>query len=779
MAKTRKRASAKSGKKTARRRRRKAGGSRLRTILRVSLIALLVGSVLAALYTVYLDYRIRDQFEGKRWALPARVYARPLELYAGLNLAQKELVAELKQLHYRPVKRVGSPGTFSVKGSQVEIRTRQFTFWDGSEPERHVRIRIGGGVVQQIRDLDSREGVPLLRLDPVLFASIYPAHNEDRILVKLDQVPETLLKALLAVEDRQFYQHSGVDIRAIARALWANLRAGRAVQGGSTLTQQLVKNYFLSNKRSLWRKLNEAIMAMLLEWHYDKQEILEAYLNEVYLGQDGQRAVHGFGLASRFYFQRPLKRLSLHQFALLVGLVKGASFYDPRRFPKRAKKRRDLVLEQMTLQGHISDAQAGIAKQKPLGVTAATPGSISRYPAFLDLVRRQLRRDYRDEDLMSEGLRIFTTFDPIIQARAEQDFRKSVDWLERQHRIEDKQLQGAAVITDVQQGEIVAMIGGRDPKFAGFNRALDAIRQVGSLVKPATYLAALQSGDYTLASILQDQPIELLNEDGSIWSPNNYDKLFRDTVPLFAGLVYSLNVPSIRLGMEVGLDTVSETLNQLGIIRPLKAYPSMLLGAIAMSPLEMAQAYYTIAAGGFYSPLRSIRAVLDNSGEPLQRYALTVQAQFDPVPIYLLNATLQQVGRIGTARSLAWSFPDELGLAGKTGTTDDLRDSWFAGYSGNFLTVVWLGRDDNGSMGLTGATGALRVWSRIMSHLKLIPFQPDLPEGIEYFWIDQKSGLLSAQGCEGAVQLPFIIGTEPDQEADCLSDEVDLFNDYE
>jgi len=779
MAKPRKRASKQAKKKTATRKLRNRKTTGRRSVMRISLITFLVSFVLILLYGAYLDYLIRDQFEGKRWSLPARVYARPLELYSGKPLPRSELIKELKLLRYRPVKQARETGTYAVNGNQIELVARQFSFWDGSEPERRIRIEIADGVVQQISDLDKNQEVPLLRLDPVVFASIYPAHNEDRILVKLEDVPEQLINALLSVEDRQFYNHAGVDYRAIVRALWANLRAGHTVQGASTLTQQLVKNYFLSNRRTIWRKLNEAAMALLLEWHYDKDEILGAYLNEVYLGQEGKRAVHGFGLASRFYFQRPLKRLSLEQVALLVGLVKGASWYDPRRYPARAKSRRDLVLEQMAQQGHISAEQANAAKQKPLAVTVVTPGSISRYPAFLDLVRRQLRRDYRDEDLMSEGLRIFTTFDPIIQARAEKDFRKSLDQLEQQYSIETDQLQGAAIITDVQQGEIVAVIGGRDPKYAGFNRALDAIRQVGSLVKPATYLAALQSGRYTLASILVDEPIEMTNEDGSIWSPGNYDKTFRETVPLFAALVYSMNVPSIRLGLDVGLSTVSQTLNDLGIIRPLKSYPSMLLGAIAMSPLEMAQAYYTIAAGGFYSPLRAIRAVQDSNGEPLQRYALTVKAQFDPIPVYLLNAALQQVTRIGTARSLAWTFPPELGLAGKTGTTDDLRDSWFAGYSGNYLSVVWLGRDDNGSMGMTGSAGALRVWSRIMSHLKLTPFQPDVPEGVEFFWIDQISGLLSAQGCEGAVQLPFSSGTEPDQQSDCLKDESDMFNDYE
>jgi len=779
MAKPRKRASKPARKKSARRKRKNTKKTGRWSALRISLVTLLVSTVLASLYGAYLDYRIRDQFEGKRWALPARVYARPLEIYSGKDLPRSELISELKLLRYRPVKIARETGTFAVHGNSIELVARQFSFWDGSEPERRIRIQLSDGVVEQISDLDQHQEVSLLRLDPVLFASIYPAHNEDRILVKLEDVPEHLINALLVVEDRNFYQHNGIDYRAIVRALWANLRAGHTVQGASTLTQQLIKNYFLTNRRTLWRKLNEASMALLLEWHYDKDDILGAYLNEVYLGQQGQRAVHGFGLASRFYFQRPFKRLSLHQVALLVGLVKGASYYDPRRFPDRARKRRDLVLELMAQQGHITNAQASTAKQKPLGVTVVTPGSMSRYPAFLDLVRRQLRRDYRDEDLMSDGLRIFTTFDPIIQTRAEKDFRKSLDQLERQYSIEADKLQGAAIITDVQQGEIVAVIGGRDPKFAGFNRALDAIRQVGSLVKPATYLAALQSRRYTLASILLDEPIELNNEDGSIWSPSNYDKTFRETTPFFAALVYSMNVPSIRLGLDVGLSTVSQTLNDLGIIRPLKSYPSMLLGAIAMSPLEMAQAYYTIAAGGFYSPLRAIRAVQDKNGEPLQRYALTVKAQFDPIPVYLLNSTLQQVTRIGTARALMRTFPPELGLAGKTGTTDDLRDSWFAGYAGNYLSVVWLGRDDNGSMGLTGAAGALRVWSRMMSHLKLIPFRPDVPEGVEFFWIDQISGLLSAQGCEGAVQLPFRSGTEPDQPSDCLKDESDLFNDYE
>ncbi len=706
-------------------------------------------------YTAWLDLQVRNQFEGKRWALPAQVYARALEVYPGQALSAGDFAAELARLDYRAVSRPHQPGTFTRLGRSFIVVTRDFDFWDGAEPSRSLRLEFGRHALRDIRDASSGEPLDLLRLDPPLIGRIYPAHREDRVLVRLEEVPPLLVDSLLTVEDRDFYRHHGISPRAIARALWANLRAGHTVQGGSTLTQQLVKNFFLSSERTLGRKLNEALMALLLEWHYDKDEILEAYLNEIYLGQDGRRAIHGFGLASRFYFGRPLGQLRADQIALLVALVKGPSYYDPRRFPERARERRNLVLRLLAEQGTLTPEQAAAAAARPLGVTPRAASGVTERPAYMDLVRRQLHRDYSDEDLRSEGLRIFTSLDPAVQQAAETALSGQLA------RLPGEDLQGAAITVDVDTGEVLAMVGGRDPRFAGFNRALDAQRPIGSLVKPAIYLTALASGEYTLASLLDDSPLSLDMGGGEVWEPQNFDHQSHGQVPLFEALAQSYNLASARLGLALGLPAVLDTLHALGIERELPAYPAQLLGSASLSPMEVAQMYHTLAAGGFRTPLRAIRAVLTPQGEPLQRYPLEIVSAVEPVPLFLLDAALVHTVRDGTGKLAYRSLPKDLTVAGKTGTTDDLRDSWFAGFSGDRLAVVWLGRDDNRPAGLTGAQGALRVWADLLRRIDTRPFEPLPPLGIQWAWIDPRRGLRLSERCPRAVRLPFVEGTAP------------------
>ena len=442
-----------------------------------------------AVYVVYLDFSVRTQFEGSRWALPARVYARALELYPDQHLNAEQFSKELHLLGYRPVSRPSDSGTYTRIGDSFVIKTRDFIFWDGKESSRSVRLEFSENRLLGLWRADVGDPIDLLRLDPPHIGSIYPKHNEDRVLVQIKDVPELLIDALLVVEDRSFYEHYGVSPRSILRALMANVKAGHTVQGGSTLTQQLVKNFFLTNERTLIRKVNEAIMALLVDFHYEKDEILEAYFNEVYLGQDGRRAIHGFGLASQFYFERPLSKLSPSQIALLVALVKGPSYYDPRRNLLRAHQRRDLVLELLAEQEKISAETMQASQDQPLGVLPRRTSGVTRVPAFIDLVRRQLRRDYSEEDLSTEGLNIFTTLEPEIQNQTELAMSKKLNQLTNWGVSED--IQGAAVVINVSNGEVQAVVGGRDPRFAGFNRAVDAVRPVGSLIKPAVYLTAL------------------------------------------------------------------------------------------------------------------------------------------------------------------------------------------------------------------------------------------------------------------------------------------------
>ncbi|MCP3669338.1 MAG: penicillin-binding protein 1B [Gammaproteobacteria bacterium] len=773
---------AKGRKKSPVKKRRKSRGKKraARTASKSSFISMLLGLLFlfalgGAVYMAYLDQTVKSKFEGKRWAVPARIYGRALELYPGAPITQKQFQAELQQLGYRKAATAKQPGTWSQDRGRHVVHTREFDFWDGRKSGTVLDLRFSRNGLKSILDRKGRKQA-LARMEAPQIGSIYPTHKEDRVLVQRSDLPKMLVLALMEVEDRTFNTHHGVDPKAILRAMWANLTAGRVVQGGSTLTQQLVKNFYLTSERTLWRKGNEALMALLLDARYSKDEILEAYANEIYLGQDGSRAIHGFGLASHFYFRRPLQELDLPRLALLVALVRGPSYYDPYRHPKRAKKRRDLVLDILHTRGVISKKQRQAAVGSGLGISKKGRKVGGSYHAFLDLVRRQLQRDYRQEDLTSEGLRVFTTLDPWAQKQAELAMSQRLTRLEKGRKLPRGKLEGAAIIAGVEAGEVLAVVGGRDPSVAGFNRALDAIRPIGSLVKPAVYLTALmQPRRYNLLTPLEDESISIKQPGGKRWTPSNYDGKSHGEVPLHEALTKSYNLATVRLGMDLGLGKVAKTLRALGVERPVDLFPSMLLGAVSLSPIEVVQFYQAIAAGGFRSPLRAIREVLTADGDTLQRYPLTVKQAVPAGPAYLLNWNLQQVVQQGTARRLAKYFRPEQKIAGKTGTTNDLRDSWFAGFSADKVAVVWVGRDDNKSAGLTGSSGALEVWGDMMGRVSLAPGGQMQPEQVVRVLVDKNSGLRAGKKCRAAEIYPFIMGTEPTRNAPCASGGVGQF----
>lgn len=722
---------------------------------------LIILAVASAGWVLWLDHQLTSRFQGALWSEPASVYARPLELYAGRSLTPEQLVTELEAADYRQASGGRQPGTWARDGDRVRLTTRAFPFPDGREPARALRLRFGDGRIQTLQAGSDGGTVDLARLDPARIGRIAPAQSEDRLQVNLDAVPVTLIGGLVAVEDRGFHRHWGISLTGIARAAWANLRAGRIVQGGSTLTQQLVKNLFLSSDRTLWRKANEAVMAVLLELRHDKRTILTAYLNEVFLAQDGRRAIHGFGLGARYFFDRPLSELSLGQQALLVGMIQAPSAYHPRRHPERARQRRDQVLAIMADTGVIPEEEARAARRAPLGVTDTPDTARYRYPAFMDLVRRHLQRDYQREDLETGGLRVFTTLAPWQQAAV----RKAMD---TGLSGRDEALEAAAVLADPDSGAVTALIGGRDPGFAGFNRALDARRPVGSLIKPAVYLAALERpAGWGLASVLSDRPLTLEDASGERWQPENFDERFRGDVLLIDALVHSYNVPTVRLGQAVGLTAVTDAANRLGLETPRRAYPAYTLGTAAHAPLAVARAYQTLAAEGFDTPLRAVRAVAGPDGERLQRYPLATERVVEPAPAYLLNHALSRVMREGTGEAAAERLPAGLDVAGKSGTTNDQRDSWFAGFSGDAVGVVWVGRDDNGPTGLTGSTGALPVWAEAMRRVAQRPFEPARPDAINRIWVDGDSGARSHRSCDNARRLPYHRGDEPDDWTPC------------
>ncbi len=728
--------------------------SLVRYLLGMLVLPLLLAAVLGVLV---LDHLVRERFSGAKWALPTHVYSRPLELYAGLPLARTALLGELDELGYRRVERVTRPGQFAVTGSVVEVYAREFHFPEGQQDALRARIWVDGRI-DKLAD-DRGRGLPLLRLEPVRIGGIYPEHAEDRILLRLEALPPYLADAVIAVEDRDFYQHHGLSPRAILRALWANVRAGGIAQGGSTITQQLVKNFYLDRSQTLARKAMEAVMAVLLERHYSKAEILEAYLNEIHLGQAGRRAIHGFGMASEFYFRQPVAELDLHQVALLVGMAKGASYYNPRRNPERALARRNLVLDTLVQEGIVGAEEARRAARRPLDVTK-TPGAINRYPDYLDLVRRHLQRDYAARDLTAEGLRVFTHMDPRVQQRVERALEATLEQIERDRGLSSGTLQGAAVVARVGTAEVLALVGGRRPEFAGFNRALDARRSIGSTAKAAVYLAALEQPErYTLGTLIEDAPLAITS-GGKRWSPENFDRVSHGLVPLYHALSHSYNQATARLGLELGVGRVAEVLRRLGYSGPLEEVPALLLGAVSMTPLEVTGVYHTIAAEGFYTPLRAIASVGDAQRQLVARYGFEVEQRFRPRDIYLLQYGLRAVMREGTGSGAR--LPGDPGVAGKTGTSNDQRDSWFAGFSGNYLTVVWIGRDDNRPTPLTGSSGALRAWTAIMAGLEHRGLAEAPPESVVHAWYDPTTGAGSAAQCAGAIALPFAAGFAPE-----------------
>ncbi|MCK5727011.1 MAG: penicillin-binding protein 1B [Thiotrichaceae bacterium] len=732
------------------------------------LVGIVTGFLLAAAFVLRQDQIVTKKFEGKRWSLPARVFARPLEIYKGKILAASNLEKELHLLRYKKTANPSSTGQYSKRGNQLTIHTRGFQFAEDKEPERLFTVTINKhGRVVRLKNTENKKTVSLIRLEPILIGNFYPSHNENRILVKLKNVPPLLSEGLIAVEDKNYYNHFGINPTSIVRALLANVRKGRKVQGGSTLTQQLVKNYFLNNEQSYTRKINEATMAMLLEMHYSKDKLLEAYINEIYLGQNGQRAIHGFALASQFYFNTPLRELPVEQLALLIGLAKGASYYNPRRYPNRAKERRNIVLDVMAREGVISAEKNLVAKKTELGVTKARPSSASPFPAYLELVKKQLRRDYQDSAVNSEGLLIFTAMDPIIQMNAENAVVSRIRKLEKKYKIEKGKLNGAMVVSDVKTGDILAIVGGRNPRYEGYNRALDAKRQIGSVIKPVVFLSALEnSPKYSLATRISDAEVvvKVGNEE---WKPRNYDHNDMGAVLFFKALVLSRNTPTVRIGINSGLDHVIQLIHSLGVRSDIPPYPSILLGTSELRPIEVQQMFQTLAAEGTYTPLKGIRSVMDAYGDHLKRYPLNIKQVASPQAVYQVTYAMNEVTRSGTAQYLSRVLPKWKNSAGKTGTTNDKRDSWYAGFTGQHVMTVWIGRDDNKPTALTGATGALLVWADMMKRLPTKPFKPKTPKGVEWVKIDEESGLLYNSSCGKALSLPFTELNKPKKKRYC------------
>lgn len=731
--------------------------------------AVLVGSGLllglAVPYIWYLDKQVRTEFAQLQWQVPTRVYARPLLLKPGVRLDAAALELELAAATYRNDGVGQVPGTYSHKGNRFQIGTRAFTDMDGPVPEQRLDVALAGGRVAQLRDGRTRKRLDSARVDPARVATLYGIDEEERRLVRMEEVPGLFITGLQAVEDRNFKSHHGIDPWGVARAIWVNMREAGFEQGASTLTQQMVRSLFLSNTKTVTRKVREALYALIIEARFDKRSIMEAYLNQVYLGQQGKQSIRGVGAGAEFWFGRELSTLRSEDIALLIGIIQGPGFWDPRRFPERALKRRAVVLDVFVQTGLISPEEAVRAKASSLGVSSKPGVARNNAPAFLDLVRRQLARDYPADALRGAGLSVMSTLAPSVQTLSE---RSVVATLPKVERKQGPALQAGMVVTDTHAGEVLAVVGNRKTNEPGFNRAIEAQRPVGSLLKPFVYLLALAQPDrYSLASWVQDSPVEVTQPNGKPWRPKNSDGKSHGTVTLSSALARSYNQATVRVGMEVGPDRLAELMKVLGGLRA-EPNPSLILGSVDLSVFSMAQLYQFLASGGRIQPLRAVRGVLDTRGKAISRYDNKAEPaqEGDAIAARLVTLALQSAVTNGTASPLLRDGLGKLQSAGKTGTSNDSRDSWFAGYTGDHLAVAWVGNDKNEPTGLYGATGAMRVWSGLFTKLPTEPLRVT-GQGIEWAWLDGAQYATTEADCPGARRAAFVSGYLPTKHKTC------------
>ncbi|MDO4709192.1 MAG: penicillin-binding protein 1B [Pseudomonadota bacterium] len=733
----------------------------LRRFLILSLALAGIGLGFLVPYMVYLNNQVSERFGQLQWQLPTRIYARPLQLEPGIAMNAATLKIELDAAAYHDDGQGVRPGTYAQKDGNFSISSRGYFDVEGRIAAQRIQVQISGGRVASLKKADGSQ-LRAARLDPARIATLHGKSQEERRLVNLREVPEKLVTGLQAVEDRDFARHHGIDPTGMIRAVWVSLRSGgKSLQGGSTLTQQVARSGLLDIGKEITaeRKFKEILYALILDARYDKRTILETYFNQVYWGQRGSQAIHGVASASEFWFNRSLDQLSDEQIALLIAIVNGPSYYDPRRNPERALERRNFVLQKMLENRVLSQAEYDAALKAPLGVSKVPGGAApNRFPAYIDLVRRQLIRDYPADSLQGAGLAVMSTMSPSAQGYAEGAVTRTMKSLGERRKAP---LETGLVLTDVDNGHVLAMVGSKDFSMPGFNRALEAQRPVGSIIKPFVYMLALaQPQRWSLASTLDDSPLSVRLANGRSWTPGNADGRSHGSVPMMDALAMSYNLATVRLGLEVGPERVAELARTLAGVE-MQPNPSLLLGATEQSPYAMAQMYQFLASGGEVQPLRAVRGVLDARGQALNRYdsAAPPAQQGDAVATRLITIALQQAISNGTGRRLLADGLGRLKPAGKTGTSNDGRDSWFAGWTGDHLAVVWMGNDQNQATGLYGSTGAMRVWSGIFLHLPSRALEVG-DEGIEWHWVSGAYG--SDASCPGARRFPFVAGYAPE-----------------
>jgi len=748
----------------------------------------LIGVVAGGVYGFYIDRDLTTQFEGRRWKLPSHVYSDSLSVIPETSLASTGVIDRLKRLNYQEVENEPvQAGEFRRTAGALEIYLRRFEYPAETAQPRKVRLTLNGEMVTHIFDQTNKKELYVLDVEPELIGRFFGQVQEERRIIPWKDIPKSLVWSVVAMEDAAFFDHLGLNIKGLSRAAIKAAFRMSIREGGSSITQQLVKNFYLSPERTLSRKLREMVMAIVLEMHYPKDKIFEVYINQIYFGQSGSVAICGLGEAAQFYFGKKAEDLTLAESALLAGLIRSPAGYDPRRHEQRAKVRRDYILTRLAkmplalAELHVRAADLEAAKKQELAVHRHLPPRTIA-PYFIDLLRQQLTGTYGDEVLQSEGLRIFTTLDPLAQRLCEDAVTRTMEELEKTYpklQVADaNKLQAAIVVTEPSTGYVRAMVGGREYANSTYNRAVQMKRQVGSVFKPFVFTAGFlrahedKDFDFTGASIVKDEPFSIPS-GGRNWSPNNYDKKFEGDITARRALEMSRNVPTARLALKVGIENVIRTARLMGVTADLPPYPALSLGIAELSPLEAAAAFGALASQGYYNELLTIRDVVDQKGKVLEKRSIKPRRVLPSQVAYLTTHLMEGVVERGTAagvRRMGINLP----VAGKTGTTNDMTDAWFVGFTPSILAVTWVGFDHDRQVGLAGATAAMPVWGRFMAEYLRgqtpRPFDP--PPGIVFRKICQATGLLAVYNCPVTVDEAFEEGREPTHDCGLHKDRV-------
>lgn len=731
--------------------------------------ALLIAPLLfLVLLFTYAEWRVNFQLRSQKWTLPSTIYADAPVLYRQMPLAPQDLVSYLQRLDYhrqiKPSQSIGA-GEYSVSAGTVVFRNRNLFPTKDLTPV--ISVTFDGNGVSAISNETGNAILQSYALEPAPIRDLVGGDWEKRSVVYFKDIPKSLRDAVVAIEDRRFYQHHGIDYEAIARAIWTNIHRKTLSEGGSTITQQLVKNYFLTPEKSFTRKVTEAAMSLILETKMTKAQILELYLNEIYLGQRGAMSIQGVGEASHLFFRKDVAHLTVSEAALLAGMIKSPNPFNPYRHPKEAAERRNIVLQEMADQGYLTKAQAETCSHAPIRVFAFDD-RINLAPYFGDLVKTQLLGTYNENTIYTKNLHVFTTLNLDMQQSAEETLTSGLQEIDRtRFRKTGKHAQGCLIAIEPKTGYIRAMVGGRSYSSSQYNHVIQSLRQPGSVFKPIVYATAVEQTFaankqfYTPASVIEDEPWILQYASNQTWEPQNYDGQFHGPVTLRTALSQSMNVATARLAVSVGLEKIAALGKNMGF-ENIQPYPSMALGAFEVSPWDVARAYTVFANGGVKAELQTIRQVSDAQGKTLSKGETQMERVLHPQTAFIITDMLRSVLANGTA-SAARQYGFTGIAAGKTGTTDDFRDSWFVGYTPDLLCVVWVGYDDNTPIGLTGAQGALPIWARFMKSATALMQQREfpVPSGIVATRIDPTTGQLATEWCPETSTEIFIAGTEP------------------